>query len=61
MIPSSTFAAMEPEMKIRLFERAVSLALAAVINLGMLGAIEYLAGQQDVSLQWAAAVMAKRG
>ncbi|MBE0546824.1 MAG: hypothetical protein IH627_04010 [Rubrivivax sp.] len=48
-------------MKIRLFERAVSLALAAVINLGMLGAIEYLAGQQDVSLQWAAAVMAKRG
>jgi hypothetical protein len=47
-------------MQIHLIERAVALALAAVINVGMLACIEYLAGQEGASPQWAAAVAAKR-
>ncbi len=47
-------------MKTRLIERAASLVFAAVITLGVLGGIDHLAGQPDVSPQWAAAVMAKR-
>ena len=46
-------------MKIRPFERAVSLVLAAVITLGMRGGIDQLAGQQGASPLWAAAVMAR--
>ena len=46
-------------MKIRPFERAVSLVLAAVITLGMLGGIDQLAGQQGASPLWAAAVMVR--
>jgi len=52
--------ALESDMKIRPLERAVSLLLAAVITLGMLGGIDQLAGQQEASPLWAAAVMAKR-
>jgi len=47
-------------MKIHPFQRAVSLVLAAVINLALLGGIEFLAGQEEASPQWAAAVMADR-
>jgi len=47
-------------MKIRPLERAVSLVLAAVVTIGMLGGIDQLAGQQEASPLWAAAVMAKR-
>ena len=46
-------------MKTRLYERAVSLALALLVNLGMLGSIEFLAGQENASPLWAAAVVAK--
>jgi len=46
-------------MKIRTFERAVSLVLAAVVTIGMLGGIDQLAGQQDASPLWAVAVMSR--
>jgi hypothetical protein len=51
--------ALEPAMKIRPIERAVSLVLAFVITIGMLGGIDQLAGQQEASPLWAAAVMAR--
>lgn len=48
-------------MKIRLIQRALSLALAAVLTLGLFGGIDHLASSDTVSGVWAAAVMAARG
>jgi hypothetical protein len=47
-------------MKIRLLERIVALGLAAVINLALLGSIEFLAGRPDAGALWAAAGIATR-
>ncbi|WP_326541108.1 hypothetical protein [Pseudorhodoferax sp.] len=44
-----------------LLHRAVSLALALMMTAGMLGGIDRLAGEQDASPLWAAAVVAPRG
>lgn len=46
-------------MKVRLAERAVAIVLASLITAGMLGAIDGLAGLEDVSPAWATAVMSK--
>jgi hypothetical protein len=46
-------------MKSRLAERTVAFVLASLITAGMLGAIDQLAGLEDVSPTWAAAVMSK--
>ena len=48
-------------MKIHPLARAVSLLLAAVVTLGVLGGIDHLAGQEEASPQWAAAVVARHG
>jgi hypothetical protein len=50
---------LESAMKVRLAERAIALALASLVTAGMLGAIDGLAGLEDVSPAWAAAVMSK--
>ena len=46
-------------MKHRLAERAAAIVLAGLVTAGMLGAIDRLAGLEDVSPAWAAAVMSK--
>lgn len=48
-------------MKIHFYERAVALGLATLINLALLGSIEYLAGKPQAPGLWAAAVTADRG
>lgn len=48
-------------MKTRPHERFFALVLALLVNLGLLGSIETLAGNPGVSPLWAAAVMATRG
>jgi hypothetical protein len=47
-------------MKIHFLERVVALGLASVVNLALLGSIEFLAGRQDAAALWAAAAMAIR-
>lgn len=46
-------------MKPTVAARAVSLVLASLITVAMLGAIDGLAGLEEVSPTWAAAVMSK--
>lgn len=48
-------------MKIHFHERAVAPGLATLINLALLGSIEFLAGQPQAPRLWAAAVTADRG
>jgi hypothetical protein len=52
---------LENTVKIRLFQRALSLALATVLTLGLLGGIDHLAGSEPVSAVWASAVMTPLG
>ena len=47
-------------MKTRPHERLVALVLALLVNLGLLGSIETLAGHPGVSPLWASAVTASR-
>jgi hypothetical protein len=47
-------------MKSLLVQRAASFGLATVLTFAILGGIDRLAGQQSMSAQWAAAVMAPR-
>lgn len=42
-------------------QRALSLALAAVLTAGMLGGIDHLAAREGASAVWAQAVVALRG
>ena len=44
-------------MKNHFLERIVAFGLASVVNLALLGSIEFLAGRQDMAALWAAAVM----
>lgn len=47
-------------MRLHLYQRAAALALASLLTAAMLAAIDRLAGLEDASPQWAAAVAAKR-
>jgi hypothetical protein len=47
--------------KTRLHERVAALTLAMLLTLGMLGGIDHLAGLEEASPRWAAAVTAPRG
>jgi hypothetical protein len=59
--PSKEPHRLEHPMKIRLLQRTLSFALAAVVTLGLFGGIDHLAGVEGVSGVWAAAVTAPRG
>lgn len=48
-------------MKPHFLHRATSFVLALVLTLGLFGGIDHLAGREDASALWAAAVMAPRG
>lgn len=48
-------------MNTRPLDRAASLALALLLTLGTLGAIDHLAAREPVSAQWACAVAPGRG
>lgn len=48
-------------MKIRLIQRTVSFALAAVVTLGLFGGIDHLAEVEATSGVWAAAATSARG
>ena len=48
-------------MKTRLLHRTLSIALAAVITLGLFSGIDHLAGVEGVSGVWAAAAAARQG
>lgn len=52
---------LENTVKIRLLQRALSLALAAVLTVGLLGGIDHLAGGEPVSAVWASAVTSTLG
>ena len=51
---------MSPTPFVPAYARIVSFTLALLVTAGTLGAIDHLAGQEESSPQWAAAVMAKR-
>ncbi|MFO1327392.1 MAG: hypothetical protein U1F56_08535 [Rubrivivax sp.] len=48
-------------MNTRLTDRAAALALALLLTLGTLGAIDHLAAREPASAQWACAVAPARG
>ena len=52
---------LEPDMNTRLAARTTSFALALLLTLGTLGAIDHLAAREPMSAQWASAVAPVRG
>lgn len=48
-------------MKTNLIHRSTSLLMATLITLALFGSIDHLAGIEEASGVWAAAVMAPRG
>ena len=48
-------------MNARFLDRAVSLALAVAVTLGMLVGVDHLAAREQASTQWAAALTCPRG